>query len=70
MASKTTRVLLYRPDGGTVREYNDVEVLSYNKDMIEFSKRVEEGDEVVITEYTSNLSYIITEVTTGPKSLI
>jgi hypothetical protein len=70
MASKTTRVLLYRPDGGTVREYNDVEVLSYNKDMIEFSKRVEEGDEVVITEYTSNLSYIITEVTTGPKNLI
>ena len=70
MASKPTRVLLYRPDGGTVREYNDVEVLSYNKDMIEFSKRVEEGDEVVITEYTSNLNYVITEVTTGPKNLI
>jgi hypothetical protein len=69
MASKQTRVLLYRPDGGSV-EYNDVEVLSYSKDMIEFSKRVEEGDEVVITERTSNLKYIITEVTTGPKSLI
>lgn len=70
MASKTTRVLLYRPDGGTVREHNNVEVLSYSKDMIEFSKRVEEGDEVTITEYTTNLRYEIVEVTTGPKNLI
>jgi hypothetical protein len=68
--ARTTRVALYRPDGGTIREYNDVEVLSYSKDMIEFSKRVEEGDEVVITEYTTNLPFVITEVTTGPKNLI
>ena len=70
MASKSTRVLLYRPDGGTVREYNDVEVTSWSKDMIEFSKRTEEGDEATVTEYTSNLPYVITEVTTGPKNLI
>jgi hypothetical protein len=70
MSSKQTRVVLYRPDGGTSREYNDVEVTSWSKDMIEFQKRTEEGDDATITEYTSNLKYVIVEVTTGPKNLI
>jgi hypothetical protein len=70
MSSKSVRVVLYRPDGGTSREYNDVEVTSWNKDMIEFQKRTEEGDDATVTEYTSNLKYVIVEVTTGPKNLI
>jgi hypothetical protein len=70
MATKTTRIVLYRPDGGTTREWNNVEILSYNKDMVEFETRVEEGDEATITSVTTTLPYIITEVTTGPKSLI
>ena len=70
MASKSTRIALYRPDGGTVREYENVEIIRYDKNGVEFSRRVEEGDEATITEYTTNLHYVITEVTTGPKNLI
>lgn len=67
---KIVIVTLYRPDGGVSKEYNDVEVTSWSKDSIEFTKRVEEGDEVTVYDYTSNLKYLITERVTGPKNLL
>ena len=68
--SKLVTVTLYRPDGGTSREFNDVEVLSYSKDSIEFRKRTEDEETATVYDYTSNLKYLIAERTTGPKSLI
>ena len=70
--AKYITVTLFRPDGGTSREFNDVEVTSWNKDMIEFSKRVEDvgEDTATVYEYTSNLPYLISERVTGPKNLI
>ena len=70
--AKTVTVTLYRPDGGTVREFNNVEVLHYDKQSIVFSKRVEDvgEDTVTVYDYTSNLSYLVTETVTGPKNLI
>lgn len=65
--AKLITVTLYRPDGGTVREYNDVEVTHYDKNLITFSKRVEDvgEDTATVTDYTSNLPYVITERVTG-----
>jgi len=68
--AKRTAVYLYRPDGGTVREFEDVEVTSYTKDIVEFTKREEKGVEVTVKDFTSNLPYIIVEVVTGPKDLL
>ena len=67
---KNVTVQLFRPDGGTSREWVGVEVTHYNKDIIEFQLRVEEGDNVTVTDYTSNLPYLIIEAVTGPKSLL
>jgi hypothetical protein len=68
--AKTTAVTLYRPDGGTTLYVNDVDVTSYSKDTIEFDKRVENGDQVTVTTYTSNLRYVIVESVTGSKDLL
>ena len=70
--SKLVIVTLYRPDGGTSREFNDVEVTHYDKNSITFTKRVEDvgEDTVTVYDYTSNLPYVISERVTGPKSLI
>jgi len=65
-----TAVQLYRPDGGTILQYDDVVVSYYNKDTIAFQRRVEDGDKVTVTEYTSTLPYVICETFTGPKSLV
>ena len=63
-------VILYRPDGGTTIHYDDVEVLSWNKDIIEFRQRIEGDKAVTIKDYTSNLKYLILEETTGSKELL
>ena len=65
-----TTVILYRPDGGTSARFDDVELLSWNKDTIEFRKRAEGDTAVTIKDYTSNLKYLIVEETTGPKELL
>ena len=63
-------VRLYRPDGGVSIEIDDVEVLSWNKDVIEFRKRVEGDNAVTFKDYTSNLKYLILEETTGSKEIL
>ena len=63
-------VILYRPDGGTSIHYDNVEVLSWNKDIIEFRARAEGDTAVTIKDYTSNLKYVIIEETTGSKELL
>jgi hypothetical protein len=72
MSSKTVTVSLYRPDGGIVREFNNVEVTHYDKNSITFTKRVEDvgEDTATVYDYTSNLPYLVTETVTGPKNLI
>jgi len=70
MASKSTTVTLYRPDGGTVREYDYVEVTHYDKNIVEFQRRTESGAEATVTSFTSNLPYVISETVVGPKNLI
>jgi hypothetical protein len=68
---KWTRVSLYRPDGGTVQEFDDVEVTHYDKNIVEFTRRTENADgTVTVTDRTSNLPYIITESVTGSKDLL
>ena len=67
----STRVTLYRPDGGTVVEFNDIDqVTRFSKDMIEFRQRRENGDVVTVLDYTSNLPYLIVEHVDGPKGLL
>src|SRR5271170_2759670 len=70
MAYKHVAVHLFRPDGGTILEFDDVDVTNYSKDMIEFQRRVENGNTVEVRDYTSNLPYVIYEVVTGPKELL
>ena len=63
-------VRLYRPDGGVSIEIDEAEVLSYNKDIIEFRVRVEGDKAVTFKDYTSNLKYLILEETTGSKEIL
>ena len=63
-------VRLYRPDGGVSIEVEDVEIIHWTKDTIEFRKRVEGDKAVTIKDYTSNLKYLIVEETTGSKELL
>lgn len=67
---KTVTITLCTPTG--FQRYVEVEVTNYNKDSISFSKReeAEATDEVTVTDFTSNLPYMIEESLTGPKSLI
>jgi hypothetical protein len=65
---KKITVTLFRPEGSLIFDVD--EVTSYNKDTIDFRQREEEGDEVTVSDYTSNLPYLIEEIVTGPKDLI
>ena len=72
MANKFVIVTLYRPDGGTILQYNNVEVKAHNLNGIEFTRRDEneDGTSVTVTDYKSNLPYVISETIIGPKNLI
>ena len=70
--AKSTFIQLFRPDGGTILQYDDVTVTHYTKDIVEFQSRKEneDGETVTVTDYTSNLPYLVIEAVTGPKSLL
>jgi hypothetical protein len=70
MEKQVTVFLIYPNDRGGTQIYDNVDVTSYGKDSISFSKREEHGDQVKVTDYTSNLPYVIAETITGPKSLL
>lgn len=63
MSGKRVSILLYRPDGGTVREYSDVEITSQSPEEVTFKTKQElvVEKEMVTTTYTTNLKYLIVE---------
>jgi hypothetical protein len=73
MARKTS-VILYRPDGGTVRQYEDVTDVETREHgtHVQFTKRSENVADktATVTTITSNLKFMIVEEVTGSAGLI
>lgn len=66
------KITLFAPDGGTRLVFENIELIRYSDDVVEFSTRqdVAGTDKVLLTDYTSNLPYLIAESTSGSKDLL